>query len=146
MSIIYYTGVIPGTTAGHYCVYPGYEPCRQSAARTPWGDGAYPLSDDRLRYHDVWPELFRLRHGRIEYTGSRLEPEGIARHARRDGWTLLMCWDRSADPRRGSIAAFAINETIDAAEMEARMRDAFPHVFARIERHLGATLKIEGAP
>jgi hypothetical protein len=49
-------------------------------------------------------------------------------------WTLLAAWDRTGDPRNGSLSAFVLSGTLATAEAIVAARREFPIVWARIDR------------
>lgn len=128
----YFMGVAPGEDAGHYCVSAdGRSACQ--GVRTPWADVAGPLGDATAT-RAAWPEGHD-GYGCWRYPTA--QPEGLARVVRKDGWTLVSLWDRSADHRHGSHASFALPADLEPASALETARELFPAVFERIERHLG---------
>ena len=119
------------------------------AKPSPWAAKAvgYPLSDDGTCGPAAWPELYDAR-GRFRYIRSDTghsdggQDEGVPRFVRKDGWTLVFLWDRSADKRGGCCAAFAFDAELPDAEALATARRFFPEVFARIETHLGRVVGV----
>ena len=60
------------------------------------------------------------------------EPQNRGRLVHRDHWTVLAFWDRTADQRYGSNAAFLAKGTHDFVVMCEIARRHFPTVWARI--------------
>lgn len=137
--IAYFTGVLPGERSGHYCVTP--ERVRPyHSLRSPWGESdSYPLGD-AAPTQAAWPEAYDRYKTRVY---PNVEPEGLARVVRRDGWTLVCLWDRSGDGRHGSHASFALHADLEPAAALEQARALFPGVFARIERHLGRAVVLD---
>lgn len=134
--LLYFCGVIPGTSAGHFC-YPNRGPI------SPWGAAApmvYPLLD----WH---PERDGAKGPRLEYfqRGNPPQIEGEFVHVQAAGWTMIAAWDRSADPRGGCTATFAMDALLDMDEALSAARGAWPAVFARIETRLGRPVTIRTA-
>ena len=132
----YFMGVWPGTGAGHYCRGPGKQNVGDYGTKvplqSPWampGRPADPLGDDTPC--------------RAAWTKAEGQPEGIGRCLVQDGWTLLHFWDRSEDHRGGCHASFAFDVETDAEGALALVREHFPTVIARIEKHIGRVVKVE---
>ena len=143
--IAYFTGVRPGDANGHFCHVPGYKWASHTAPRSPWaGERALvPLADNGVCGPATWPELYRPgTHYGLTKLGAE-EPEGRARTARKDGWTLLFLWDRSADRRGGCSASFAFDQDLDDHAVLETARKHFPEVFERIEKHLGRQVVLD---
>lgn len=100
----------------------------------------YPLGD-ATPCGVAWPEGYDRGIWRPGFQ----QPEGRARVVRRDGWTLVCLWDRSADGRHGSHASFALQADLEPAAAMEKARELFPAVFERIEQHLGRAVVLDGA-
>lgn len=139
----YFMGVWPSPSGqvGHYCRLPnGMHVDYRQHLKTPWG-GQHDALGDGPPQDAAW--------GPRKYGTHPNQTEGVARVLVDRGWTLLTCWDRSADKRGGCHASFAFAAVLtpDAALAEARTR--FPGVWARIDAHLaskGITFRVEAAP
>jgi hypothetical protein len=128
----YFFGVCPGSRSGHYCHVPGLGRWRNDDPLTPWvGKESWwgPIGETTA-LEACWDK----RDG---------QPEGEPRFDRRDGWTLVAMWDRSADKRMGCCAIFAFQRDLTDPEALALARELFPRVFARIEKHLGRPVRLE---
>ena len=122
----YMMGVPLGYSAGHYC--------RQKGPVSPWGHNHYILYDWHPdRDGPAYPRRKR-RYGRETYSES---VEGEFVHVSVDGWTLIACWDRSADKRGGCTMTFAFSEVMTGEDAVALARSAWPGIFERIEAHTG---------
>lgn len=135
--IAYFTGVWPGEQAGHCCFTPDGQRPRHDVAPSPWAESPsklYPLGDATPQ-GVAWPD---------RYSNAEGQPEGRARIVRQGGWTLVFVWDRSGDKRPGSHATFALQADLEPAEALDKARELFPRVFARIERHLGRSVVLDG--
>ncbi len=135
--IAYFKGVRPGSQFGHGFYKPGMKSVGVEAAVTPWFDPRYRVgtgvqSLDPMRA--CWDE--EREWG---------DPEGQARFAREDGWTLITLWDRSGDPRRTCSSVFAIQADLADEEALALARMLFPTVFARIEHKVGHEVRLGAA-
>lgn len=73
------------------------------------------------------------------------QPEGEARFARQDGWTLIGLWDRSEDNRGNASSVFAIHSDLTDEEALGLARRLFPEVFERIEARLGREVRLAPA-
>lgn len=73
------------------------------------------------------------------------QPEGEARFAREDGWTLICLWDRSEDHRGNSASVFAIHSDLTDEEALGLARRLFPQVFERIEARLQRDVRLAPA-
>lgn len=60
------------------------------------------------------------------------EKQGIWRLTHSEGWTVLGCYDRTQDHRRGSISVFLAEGDHDEQTMKALAAEHFPAVWARI--------------
>lgn len=133
-TIAYFLGVWPHDrgSGGHYVYLPNGRQASTTAPRTPWHAGSlgYPISDGILMSQVM---------NQGERGSPRWQPEGVPFHRIEDGWTVLAYWDRSGDPRHGSIAAFAFQASLGWIEAERCARELFPAVWARLDRHLGRT-------
>lgn len=127
--IAYFYGVRPGRRSGRYPFEVGYRYAGwdTKTPASPWSSKRNPLCEGASLVA-AWGPGHRLRAN---------DPEGVPVFCRRDGWTLVAMWDRSADPRGGSHATFALGADLSDAEALDAARHAFPEVFARIEAHLG---------
>lgn len=146
----YFTGVRPGDRAGHYCFTPDFRSqFSMNGKRSPWASptGIYPLSDNGVTGPIMWPESHD-KHGRLASDGRGRgednQPEGRARVTQKDGWTLLFLWDRSADQRGGCCAGFAFDALLDPEAALDAVRATWPTVIARIEKHLGRSVVLDG--
>lgn len=141
--IAYFMGVWPGDSAGHYCVLPNGDSTGIGGREhppSPWAEASYMPLGDSTATKGGWPERHD-RQGMVRYDWE--QPEGRARVVRRDGWTLVTMWDRSADGRRGSHASFALHADLEPQAALQQARSLFPAVFARIERHLGRSVVLD---
>lgn len=141
-STIYFCGVYPERGAkhdrGHYARLPGggrvWIERVNGVENSPWGaDGTFsrdPLIDGAV---------IQTMSGKQDAYARREEPEGVRYHFQKNDWTLVSWWDRSADPRGGCIAAFAMKGLYDPDEAETYARKMFPTVFERMDLHLGRT-------
>lgn len=124
--IIYFCGVWPRSTAGHYCFLTNGAWTHSEHPRSPWGDKYEPLLDTHPDRDD----------------DPRTEDEGVFVHMASDGWTLLAAWDRSGDKRRGSTASFAIQAELEPEAALDVAKRSFPAVFDRIEAHLSRSVVV----
>lgn len=122
---ILYLGVWPGST-GHFVYSPKARLSMRDAPKTPWGKQGISIEDDVV--FQVMEPVPRSR---------RQEIQGVRHIEQKEGWTLICWWDRSGDPRHGSLSAFALEGILDGDVAELRARDAFPQVFTRMDRHVG---------
>ena len=127
-SLVVFCGVWP-RSMGHFAFWPSGEKAKDPTS--PWGYRFNTLCDGT-----VIPLMTVCDRQRTER-----QPEGVRYHFQKDGWTLVSWWDRSGDPRHGSIAAFAMQGIYTADEAETQARRAFPGVWARIDKHLGREYK-----
>lgn len=137
--IAYFTGVWPGSGAGHYCVHPGKQSPRLRRpvpVPSPWA-----LAGDA-----VWMPLGDSEPCNAAWSKDERQPEGIGRHVVQDGWTLLHFWDRSEDTRHGCHASFAFDVETDPEGAVALVRQHFPAVLERIEKHIGRPVRVERRP
>lgn len=112
---IFYFGCESAQREGHYLFAPGMRSAREyDIPGWPWEwgalDGAYAPKG----------------------TGQR---EGEARVIHHEGWTVLAMWDRSADTRGNSNAAFVARDdtaSLSFNHMVALARENFPQVWERI--------------
>ena len=131
----YFFGVRPGERSGHFLHEPGLHRV-WSVPATPWGNATYPIME---------LEAIEATWGGPKRRYDRTQPEGEPRFARKDGWTLVALWDRSADTRGGCCALFAFQVEATDDEALALARELFPAVFARIEEHLGRPVRLAPA-
>ncbi len=135
----YFFGVCPGDSAGHYLHTPGPRGAHRDSPMTPWGVqgrfGRFPLPEGQVM-ELLWPKQDDHRRPIDRY-----EPEGEPRFNRKDGWTLVGMWDRSADKRGACCAIFAFSVECDDDQALALARQLFPRVFTRIEAHLGREVR-----
>lgn len=130
MSIDYFCGVKPNTsgTVGHFCYQPGYwRAGLDEMVKSPWALHSSPFSEIC-----------------VEEVCNRCEPqlEGIPKFLYKDGWTLMVLWDRSGDHRGNSSASFCHLGKLDSTEMLANTKRLWPRLFKRIEDHLGYTVVV----
>lgn len=59
-----------------------------------------------------------------------------------EGWTMLAAWDRSADPRGGCTATFALQGEFEPAVALRIARETYPGLLARIEEHVGRAVTV----
>lgn len=120
---IYFCGVWPGRTAGHYT----YDTHGNKLwnEHTPWRNEymSRPMCDARI--------TALLPPG----TRDNKQIERVRHHFQSGGWTLIAWWDRSGDCRFGSIAAFAINALLDADAAEQYARQVFDNIFKRMDKY-----------
>jgi hypothetical protein len=127
----YFHGRWPGGSGHSTHMKDGGSPTHWDMPPSPWGlpETSYRWLTDSMIYPVMGPtNIYGSKDPR--------EIEGVRHHAQKDGWTLVAWWDRSGDPRRGSVAAFAMSGTLTGDEAEARARADFPAVWARIDTHL----------
>lgn len=129
---IYYMGAW-GQEAGHYCWLPTGQRTRRGAKSTPWGGQFDVLSDSAIMAAMVPGIQHAYEIGREQ------QAEGVRHHRQAQGWTLVAWWDRSADPRFASIAAWAMEGLYTGDEAEQQARALYPEVWTRIDLHLGRT-------
>ena len=128
MSLCHFVGIKYPSKVGHYAYLNGREINYQiGAPATPWRTDSY--------LHLV--ELSTIAR---EGYSSRSEPEGILYTEQAGAWTLVACWDRSADSRGASSATFAA-QTTDITEALATIREHYGPTLARIERHIGKPIE-----
>ncbi len=132
-STAYFVGVWPDPyKKGHYCRTPDGQMAKKAV--TPWaGHYGDPITDSACM----------KVMGSLEPYSDRLQPEGVRFYQQKEGWTLVCWWDRSGDPRRGSVAGFALKGSYHADQAETEARRLFPLVFARIDRHLGRSTEAQ---
>lgn len=136
---VYFFGVRPGDSAGHFLHTEHYQTLYTSSPiRTPWGGETWPL----LETEALWDAFAPGKKPRSPYQVPSPQPEGQPAFARRDGWTLVALWDRSADRRGGCCALFPMDADIPDQEALAAAKERFPAVFARIEKHLGRQVEL----
>ena len=130
MSLCHFIGVLYPDTSGHRPYLNGKQISnRVSAPPTPWRTDSY--------LHLV--ELSTIaRPG--DPTRGEQEPEGTLYTEQAGAWTLIACWDRSADSRGGCCATFAA-QTADIAEALASIREHYARTLARIEAHVGKPIE-----
>lgn len=110
----YYFGCESKAESGHYLFAPGMRSVNTKA-----------LPRD-------WPFEYGELDGKYAAQGRRKDHEGIARLVHVRGWTVLAMWDRSADSRHNSNAAFAARGEREYAEMVGLAATHFPAVWKRI--------------
>lgn len=123
MSEVYYYGCASQEDVGHFLFSPGMRSVREeNIMGWPWKwgelDGKYAPS------------------GRVS-TGD--QPQSVARLVHHAGWTVLALWDRSADLRGNSNAAFVARGEHDYEAMVALAKESFSTVWARIDGHKPVT-------
>ena len=130
---IYFRGIWPGNEGGHFTFAPtGGMLLLRDGKQNPWSDSigaGYLVAAGQVmtEMNSAWRDYWKKQE----------EPEGVRFHAQRDGWTLVSWYDRSADDRSHSIAAFVIEALLSAEEAEQYARSRFPVIFWRIDKHLG---------
>lgn len=134
-TIAYFCGVWGGKTErGHYCYLPGGVRERTPKHVTPWGSGQWGAVTDSGLCKAMQPEA----RNAYDYDRDK-QVEGVRYHFRQAGWTLVCWWDRSADPRHGCVAGFALYGSYSADQAESEARRLFPSIFQRMDLHLGRT-------
>ena len=124
MSRVYFTGIRSPDNGGHYAYLNGLR-WTQGDDRTPWGATYGPLRE----LSDIVSEP----HAR------RDEPEGVLLIEQTAQWTLLGCWDRSADRRGGCCAVWAV-DTPNMDDALAAIMNYYGTTVTRIEQHCGAPM------
>jgi hypothetical protein len=114
----------------------------------------------KVWFYGVWPgeragHYVRDKHGNMQSVSRGYYPwntrenraeqnEGLFWHRHVDGRTHLLSWDRSADPRDNCAASFIVHDLVTPERALELARANFPSVFARIEQHLGRTVRLAG--
>ena len=129
----YFRGVKPGSIWGPKHYKPGLDEAGFNDPPTPWF-GPDEGNTQSLRPMEACWDLDRDGY-----------PEGEARFAREDGWTLVTLWDRSGDHRQNSKSVFAIQADLSDEEALGMARLLFPEVFARIEKRLKREVRLAPA-
>ena len=129
--LTYFTGIIAGTTSGHYCHLNG-RPYRgdQPAAITPWANRAFGLPLNELA------SLVRPAHS----PKSEPEPEGVLYVETVAGWSLVACWDRSAPDNRGGSSATWAAQTDNTDSALTAIREHYAPTLDRIQAHVGSPI------
>lgn len=137
----YFFGVRPGDANGHFCHVPGLAWAERDAPLTPWASGYHPIGE-RAAMKAAFDPGGRDRDWAYGTSTRIKQTEGMPGFARKDGWTLVALWDRSADRRGGCCAMFAFHKELTDPEALACAKRVFPRVFARIEKHLGRAVEV----
>lgn len=111
MAEIYFHGAWSPRHLGHFLYRPD--------GRTVW-------SEDRL-LPSAW--VGRLDGGLCPR--DEAQTEGRAALLRKDGWTAIAFWDRTADRRMNSNSVFLMRGELSFDEMVTAARGAFPSIWAR---------------
>ena len=126
---VFFYGVWPGTGAGHYLFDPRRKMLGCHPDTTPllgalyWARSAGPYPWDTQA---EWRRLAGERRSQEQGRFVLFQSETV---------TLITCWDRSEDRRGGCCTAFLLpGPPLDRETALQRARDAFPAVFARMER------------
>lgn len=130
----WFCGVPAGWSCGHTCLQLSPRQTDGRAPLSPWA-GAYGAIDEALARDEAWGKA----HGSTVDL-DKDQPEGVARLAWRDGWSLVWLWDRSADRRGNCFVAFAFDCIAEPWEVRGLLCRFYPAVLMRIEQHIGRNI------
>ncbi len=112
--------------AGHFFFRPDGE----------WAEEGTPAADSPFTTQDLDVGMYLpgvVDPGDWAAASRRDETQSLCKLTHARGWTLIACWDRSADHRKASNSTFLAEGTHTFDEMLVLARAAFPSIVRRIE-------------